>query len=282
MTALHIRPLNDRETALLSECEETIAAGIMTFAEVGEALLVVRDQKLFRRDFPNFEDYCVARWQISRQRAYQLMAAAEIVSTVVDKGLPAPANEAQARALGAVPEDDLATVWKTVVDEHEKPTVAAIRAAAEEHRGLRPGDGTDARVGASVPGPEVAASGEESSSAVSSDDPRPVPPVGRGSTHDDELVDSPVGPMTKDFADVLNEHVPDENPHREWRRKFFDAIVAARKVMRAEVEDVVAKADAEAIDELHRVARDLSSYSDRIAASIASKHSNVMPLRRVK
>jgi hypothetical protein len=139
MTALSVRPLNAREAALLNECEETIAAGIMTFAEVGEALLVVRDQKLFRRDFVTFEDYCVARWQISRQRAYQLMDAAALVSTIVDKGLPAPTNEAQARALAAVPEDALGKVWTTVHDRTDgKPTAAAIRAAAEDHRSATP------------------------------------------------------------------------------------------------------------------------------------------------
>lgn len=78
----------------------------------------------------------------------------------------------------------------------ETPIVGALKQSlvdaeqrAEDHRGLRPGDGTDDRVGASVPGPEVAASGEEDLPPVSSDDPRPVPPVGRGSSHDNRMPD---------------------------------------------------------------------------------------------
>ncbi len=56
---------------------------------------------------------------------------------------------------------------------------------AQDHREPAPGVGADTRVGVSVPGPEVAASGEEgsASSPASSDDPRPAtPPPGRGSS----------------------------------------------------------------------------------------------------
>lgn len=91
------------------------------------------------------------------------------------------------------------------------------------------------------------------------------------------LVDTPVGPMSPEVAAAAG-----ADPHAAWKKRFFDAIVAARKVMRAEVEDVVRIADDEAVTELHRVARDLSSYSDRIAAARAATHDNVTPLRRVK
>lgn len=128
--------------------------------------------------------------------------------------------------------------------------------------------------------PEVAASGEEvdgpASSPASSDDPRPDPAAGRGSSHDN-LVNTPVGPMSPAVAAAAG-----VDPHAAWKKKFFDSIVAARKVMRAEVEDVVRLADDEAVDELHRVARDLSSYSGRIAEQRAALHSNVTPIRRAK
>ncbi len=64
---------------------------------------------------------------------------------------------------------------------------------AQDHREPAPGVGADTRVGVSVPGPEVAASGEDegaSSSASSSGDLRPAtPPPSRGSSP------QPVPPM---------------------------------------------------------------------------------------
>ena len=59
----------------------------------------LRDLKLYRAEFGTFEDYCKERWGIAKRTAYQLMDAAEVVSTMVDKGMPAPTNERQARPL---------------------------------------------------------------------------------------------------------------------------------------------------------------------------------------
>lgn len=117
------------EAAELAEAEEVIERGIQTFTEVGNALLKIRDGRLYRADFGTFEDYCRERWGFSRPRAYQLIEAADVVSTIVDTGLPAPANEGQARELSRVPEPERAEVWRETVERtNGKPTAAAIRA----------------------------------------------------------------------------------------------------------------------------------------------------------
>jgi len=118
-------------------------------------------------------------------------------------------------------------------------------------------------------GPQVGAGGRE--------EPSHGPATSGGSSHDN-LVDTPIGPMSPAVAAAAGI----DPEAAAWKKKFFASIVAARKVMRAEVEDVVRLADEEAVTELHRVARDLSSYSDRIAAELAAVHDNVTPLRRVK
>ena len=45
-----------------------------TFIEVGKALLAIRDAKLYRKTHKTFEAYCRDRWEMSRPRAYQLIA----------------------------------------------------------------------------------------------------------------------------------------------------------------------------------------------------------------
>jgi len=115
----------------LAACEAVIERGLATFVEVGEALLVIRDERLYRESHATFEDYCRERWSLSRARAYQLIGAAEVVSTVVDNGLPAPMTERQARELARVPEPERADVWREALERTEgKPTAAAVREIA--------------------------------------------------------------------------------------------------------------------------------------------------------
>lgn len=279
MAALQVRPLNDRETALLSECEETIAAGIMTFAEVGEALLVVRDQKLFRREYATFEDYCVAKWQISRSRAYQLMSAAELVSTFVDKGLPAPSSEALARALAAVPEDDQGTVWTTVVNGGEKPTAAAIRAAAED---LSSVSGRTGEVGrsshenavptsptedAGLAGPVEEADARPASSRASSvEEPgRPTPPARPGSSNDFQLPDPDDLPADVDPAAVERYREKFAASQRaDYLAAFTKAMAKAGKFLSFDAEQIAT--DPKQVESVRELLDSTQRFYDRMTA----------------
>jgi hypothetical protein len=116
------------ETRALKEHEAVIERGLNTFTEVGNALLAIRDERLYRSDHSTFEDYCQQRWGFSERRARQLIASAEVVGTIVPTGLPTPANEGQARELARVPESERAEVWAQTLERTDgKPTAAAIR-----------------------------------------------------------------------------------------------------------------------------------------------------------
>ena len=95
------------------------ADGRRIFFSVGNALLTIRDGKLYRASLAcdgkrvgTFEEYCQERWNISRPRAYQLIGAAEAVSTMVDKGIEPPATERQARPLAKLPPADQPAAWQ--------------------------------------------------------------------------------------------------------------------------------------------------------------------------
>lgn len=126
--------LPDWDAHRLAVLEETVAAGMQTFVEVGTALAEIRDSRLYRAEHATFEDYCERRWSLRRSRAYQLIdAAAVVVSTMVDTvpELPAPANERQARELARVEPERRAEVWQRAVeDTGGRPTAAAVREAA--------------------------------------------------------------------------------------------------------------------------------------------------------
>ncbi len=107
--------LTPLESDRLTACEETIKAGAKTFIEVGNALLTIRDERLYRREFGTFEDYCNTRWDMGRNRANRLIAAAETVQNLVPMGTT-PDNERQARPLAGLPPDEQASAWQEAVE----------------------------------------------------------------------------------------------------------------------------------------------------------------------
>jgi hypothetical protein len=128
------KPLDPRETKILRACEAVIEQGLAQFIEVGNALLTIKNQGLFRANYETFEQYLHHRWDLSIRRAYQLMGASQTVETIkrANKStnqqsstepmvqpsngyLPLPANERQARALSSLPPSDQPKAWQQAV-----------------------------------------------------------------------------------------------------------------------------------------------------------------------
>lgn len=93
-----MQKLTVSEKARLTELEKIIEEGLPTFQRVGWALLRIRDERLYRLEYENFPDYCRARWDMGKSRAYQLIAACQIGQDSSTNG-GRPENERQARAL---------------------------------------------------------------------------------------------------------------------------------------------------------------------------------------
>lgn len=72
----------ERET--LETCERVIQGGLDTFIEVGGALSVIRDQRLYRSSHKTFEEYCREKWDMTGRRARQLCAAAGVVRNLLE------------------------------------------------------------------------------------------------------------------------------------------------------------------------------------------------------
>ncbi|MGO8683426.1 MAG: hypothetical protein ACLQUT_02430 [Thermoleophilia bacterium] len=66
-------------TRTLADLETIIERGQQTFVEVGNALMEIRDQRLYRETHATFEAYCKERWGWSRISAYRHIEAAEVV-----------------------------------------------------------------------------------------------------------------------------------------------------------------------------------------------------------
>jgi phage N-6-adenine-methyltransferase len=107
--------ITDVATDRLLECERVIERGLNTFVEVGAALLEIRDSRLYKDSYSTFEDYCRERWGMQRHYANRLISAAEVTNNLVPIGT-IPANEAQARPLVGLPQEQQFQVWQQVVE----------------------------------------------------------------------------------------------------------------------------------------------------------------------
>lgn len=74
------------EQSELAACEEVIERGRGTFIEVGNALLKIRDGKLYRVTHRTFELYCQERWEMSRKHAHRMIESAGVVANLTPIG----------------------------------------------------------------------------------------------------------------------------------------------------------------------------------------------------
>ena len=117
--------LNIDESHELERCEIVIKQGLQTFIEVGQALMTIKEKRLYRIGYKTFEDYCVEKWSISRPRAFQLIEAANVISglsTIVDI---LPKTESQVRPLTSLEPEIQKQVWSEVVKTHGDNITAA-------------------------------------------------------------------------------------------------------------------------------------------------------------
>ena len=83
---------------------------------MGNALLTIRDKRLYRDEFGTFETYCRERWGFTRMRASQMIAAAEVVANV-NHGLQLlPTNERQIRPLTSLEPEQQREAWARAVE----------------------------------------------------------------------------------------------------------------------------------------------------------------------
>lgn len=128
------------ERSRLYQLEETIRQGLNTFVDVGNALLEIRDKRLYRQEYSTFEEYCREQWNMSKPRAYQLIDAANVVtnlSTIVDKF---PIIESQARPLASLEPEEQVEAWKRVITSTPEGKVTAsivLKAVKEVEREKR-------------------------------------------------------------------------------------------------------------------------------------------------
>lgn len=108
----------------LEHQEQIIERGLKTFYEVGGALSIIRDDRLYRKTHKTFEDYCQDRWGISRVHAHRLIGASDVIDNLLPIGNK-PTTESQARPLSRLPAEQQAAAWQQANDTAPNGKVTA-------------------------------------------------------------------------------------------------------------------------------------------------------------
>ena len=110
--------LTNTDTTRLRECEDKIDRSLRSFVDIGDALLEIRESRLYRDEHTTFERYCQERWNITKSRANQLISASRLVQNLEssDSAGVLPSSESVARELQRVEGTRVGDVWNRVVE----------------------------------------------------------------------------------------------------------------------------------------------------------------------
>lgn len=122
------------ESQRLLELEGIVAQGLDTFVQIGEALLEIRDSRLYRVGYRTFEDYCKTKWRMSKSFAFRKIAAIEVVKNLSPIGDKVPENESQVRPLTKLTREKQVEAWSKAVEKAggKQPTAKQVKAAVDK------------------------------------------------------------------------------------------------------------------------------------------------------
>jgi hypothetical protein len=108
-----LETLSPAEAERLKDLENVIETGIKRVIQLGEALLEIRDSRLYRASHRRFEDYVKERFGFSRARSAQLIAHSSILQNLALSGCEIqPSSDDRVRYLAAVDPADRSAVWE--------------------------------------------------------------------------------------------------------------------------------------------------------------------------
>jgi hypothetical protein len=163
-----LKLLTEDEQCELAMHEQCIENGMDTFVGVGRSLAIIRDGRLWRGGYANFEDYCKGRWGFGRVQASRMITGAEAAMRITEfvtqrvtkpplgsknadsvtqrvtkpplgnitESVVVPNSERQVRPLRELPEHEQAEAWKEATDRSggKQPTAKQVAEVVEERK----------------------------------------------------------------------------------------------------------------------------------------------------
>lgn len=131
------RPATEPTAPTLDELEAIVSAGLESIANVGLALLAIKDRELYRPEFETWISYLDHRWKMTMDYAHKLIVAGGIVLKLREAGLPEPSAVSHTRELAKVKPEAVTQVWEQTLDDVgtvDNVTAEVIAKHATKHR----------------------------------------------------------------------------------------------------------------------------------------------------
>jgi hypothetical protein len=147
-------PLSPVEQDRLKALEAVIQENFLAFVAVGNALMEIRENKLYRTDEGRtWEGYCREIWDMGYKYADKLVSASKVIENLTPIGVKAdgsvdwellPANESQARELAGLDPEKQKQVWEQLISSSRsafgsnvpvKITAKAVKNAVKASKG---------------------------------------------------------------------------------------------------------------------------------------------------
>lgn len=148
------KPLSKVEQTRLSSLEAIIQKDFFAYVAVGNALLEIRENCLYRtKTGRTWEGYCREVWEMSPRHADRLVAASKVIENLTSIGVKEdgtvdwellPTRESQARELAILEPEEQRQVWQQLLDakrsealagERIKVTAKAVKNAVKRFKG---------------------------------------------------------------------------------------------------------------------------------------------------
>ncbi|WP_051470186.1 hypothetical protein [Fischerella sp. PCC 9605] len=130
-------PLSAEERERLLALEREVVESFLTAAR---ALREIRDRRLYRESYPNFEEYCEARFGYGKRLAYYYIDAANVADNLEGSEQIVhvlPTSESQVRPLKGLAPDAQRLVWSKAVEKAQgkAPSINVVRETLKEFVG---------------------------------------------------------------------------------------------------------------------------------------------------
>ncbi|MEH2037055.1 hypothetical protein [Nostoc sp.] len=142
VTAVEIRELTEEEQSLRLQLERQVERA---FLSAGQALMELRDRRLYRSTHRTFEEYCRERFNYSRDAAYLKISATVVYENLqkflptIGRQIPMPTNERQLRFLAKAELEPSvqADVWQQAVEQagNKIPSGRIVKDVVDRIRG---------------------------------------------------------------------------------------------------------------------------------------------------
>jgi hypothetical protein len=131
------RSLDADEEKLKAECESDIAENLHGFFVVGFCLSLIRDKKLYRNMYKQFEAYCRDRWDFSKAHVNRFILDYNCVKNLesaVGVKVAIPTKESHARCIANLAPDQQVLIAQKVFEKigGKRATAKDFQAAREE------------------------------------------------------------------------------------------------------------------------------------------------------